>query len=363
MRTPEDLRRTFDSVDAAQVDTDRMLARIHSGIGARRARRRRATILVAAAATALIAITPVVVSALNNDPPARGQVAATPSTTGEQPLDDAASPPMEFAFTVGERPPGYSTEYASTSLGVQSLAFYPPASANLPREIEIQLFDPQLSGRPVPEPIGETIAVESVSSGPLLVQVIAAGTNGDEQPRFGVGWQTGNGLWLTITSDAPRELARQEVLAVAAQVDLGAPEPLTFPFQLGYLPDGLQLIGTSRQADAEGCLQASIELDDRAQVRSEPPALLVSAANTPGVPADAAVDTTVFRYPTQPTDDGYVRSAVILYDVDGFMITISVSEAYVELIDEEEMRRIAESVVVLPGAANDQTVWTDRPLG
>lgn len=45
------------------------------------------------------------------------------------------------------------------------------------------------------------------------------------------------------------------------------------------------------------------------------------------------------------------------------MITISVRDDYVDFVDEAQMRRIAESIMAIPGAASDPTVWTDQPLG
>ncbi len=89
---------------------------------------------------------------------------------------------------------------------------------------------------------------------------------------------------------------------VAAQVDLGRPFPLTFPIQLGYVPEGFDVAGA--------------------------------------------------------TEGRFLQ----VFDVNGFLIDIVVGEDFADRINEEQMRQIAQSLMVIPGAATDSSVWTDQPL-
>lgn len=362
MRSPEDLRRAFDAASSEPVDTDRILAGIRTRIAARRARRRRATILSVAAATVLLAITPFVVSSLDDEQqPDGGSVASSPSATEGETLDAPALRPTQFAFAVGERPPDYTMEYATTGPGVQSLHLSVLDLVEPNRTLDVELFDPALSGLPAPDPTGEVLTVDSPTAGPIDVQVIGAPT-GEHEQSFGVGWQTGNGLWLTVTSDGPADLARQEVLAVAAQVDLGGSYPLRFPFQVGYLPDGFEVAGTSGGSDLEGGSTTLEFVDSSTQLTQYEPAMSIQAVNAPGVPEDAVPNTTVGPYQGQLVEDASYGLYLSLYDVGGFLINIGVREEYRDRIDEAQMRRIAESIVVLPGAAQDFSVWTDQPV-
>jgi len=49
-----------------------------------------------------------------------------------------------------------------------------------------------------------------------------------------------------------------------------------------------------------------------------------------------------------------------LFDVGGFYFEINILATDNWQLDEAELRRIAESIVVIPGAATDTTVWTDQ---
>ncbi|MDQ3733740.1 MAG: hypothetical protein M3400_07030 [Actinomycetota bacterium] len=51
-----------------------------------------------------------------------------------------------------------------------------------------------------------------------------------------------------------------------------------------------------------------------------------------------------------------------VFDVNGFLIDIVVGEDFADRINEEQMRQIAQSLMVMPGAATDSSVWTDQPL-
>lgn len=365
MRGPDDLRRAFDSVGASPVDTDGMLAGIRTRIAARRSRRRRATIVSVAAVTGLIALTPVVVSSFDTetDPPVAGPVGSSPPVTLDQPSTSETLQPTGLAFTVGELPQGYAEVGVRTEYGYQA-SQYASLDSNPQSQLDVQFYDPELSGRPAPSTTGETLAVESVTAGPLDVQVI---TTRADNPlvQFGAAWQTDTGLWLTITSNAPGDLARQEALSVAAQVDLTARQPLTFPIQLGYVPAGFQPIGASRSVDTEepAGLQTSLQLDDRPGVAYEDTAWQIYAGSRPSRSEYPMANTTVGPYQAELSEGGDGRRDLTLFDVDGFVINISVNPDYADVIDEAEMRRIAESVVVIPGAADDVTVWTDQPLG
>jgi len=58
-----------------------------------------------------------------------------------------------------------------------------------------------------------------------------------------------------------------------------------------------------------------------------------------------------------------VYRSLVLFDVEGFHFEISIMVTDNWQFDEAELRRIAESIVVIPGAATDTTVWTDQPIG
>ncbi len=183
-------------------------------------------------------------------------------------------------------------ETLTTFPGKQSLHLMVLDNVEPYRTLDVELFDPALSGLPAPEPTGETVALDSVSASQITVQVIAAG-EGDEQ-SFGVGWLTSNDLWLTVTSDGPIDLARQEVLSVAAQVDLGRPFPLTFPFQLGYVPEGFDVAGATSTGTLVG--GANLDFHDLTPLfPGQEPALSITAINDARAPEDGAANTSIGR--------------------------------------------------------------------
>ena len=85
----------------------------------------------------------------------------------------------------------------------------------------------------------------------------------------------------------------------------------------------------------------------------------ISAVNQPGIPQDGAANTTVGPYQAQLTEGLYLS----VFDVEGFTINVSVRPDFADRISEDQLRQIAESIVVIPGAATDGTIWTDQPLG
>lgn len=362
-RDPHDLRGAFREHEGPAVDVAGLLSGVRERIDRRRTRRRTAGIIAVGMVTALAAAVPIVVSSIpdENASPAGGSSQPGPAASDsappeEQPLDGEALRSTEFAFAVGERPADYTMEYATTGPGLQTFRLSVLDSVDPQRTLDVRLLDPGLSGLPAPDPTSETVVVNSPSAGPLTVQVISAGAN--DELSFGVGWQTGDGLWLTVTSDGPADLARQEVLAVAAQVDLGRHYPLTFPFRLGYVPDGFDIAGSSGGSNLEGGSSALNFHDLSPLFAGDEPALSVSAVNAPGVPEDAVVNTTVGPYQAQFTEGLYLS----VFDVGGFLINIVVGQDFGDRIDEAQMRLIAQSLVVFPGAANDISVWTDQPV-
>lgn len=372
MRTTQDLRHEFDWVDTTQVDTRDLLSRIQVGIDTHRiARRRRVAALSVAAAAILIAVGAIVMPSFGSDRAERGQVATIPSGSPDQ-VDTSGSPehvpdsgplrPTRLDFRVGEQPSGYTLELASTSPGLQLAYFSTPAEASSGGGIEVALFDPDLSGRPGPAPTGETVLATSPSGEALNLPVVAAGPAPDGQPVFALGWQTPDGLWLTVSSVGSGDRARQAALDAASQVDLTASQSLTFPFQVGYVPDGMELTGAD-QPGANGESSHSLSFDGGPAVLNEFPPLLISARNVPGVPPGAIPNTTVGQYQAEWHAESFDGPILSVYDVGGFVISISVRDDYVDLVDEAQMRRIAESIMVIPGAASDPTVWTDQPLG
>ncbi len=371
MRSHNDLFGAFDSVDTDSVDPDEMLARVHTGSAAlQTARRRRVAVLSVTAAAILLAVGAVVVPSLGNDRSDRGQVATTPSGT---PIPGIAGTAPELSFTVRERPPGYPIESMSARPGFEQLSFHSSDDPNTSNEILILLFDPRLPDAPVPAPVGEILKVESVSSGPLSVQVLDNPRDGPytTEFRFGIGWENSDGRWMVIRSSEQAELARQDVLTVAAQVDLEVPRRFTFPFHLGYVPDGFAISGAGQLTDGDGGLETSyprevsgLRFQRPPQYPNWPTELLVSAAAWRGVPEWAAVNTTVGPYEaelTTPQDSG---AALTLFDVHAFMTEIrDITPGEDSRLDEADLRRIAESIVIIPDAANDMTVWTDQPIG
>lgn len=372
MRSTQDLRHEFDWVDATPVDTSTMHSRIQVGIDTRRiAQRRRVAVLSVAAAAILIAVGAIVIPSLGSDRADRSQVATIPSGSPDQ-VDTSGSPeqvpesgplrPTRLDFTVGEQPSDYTLGLASTSPGLQLAYFSTPDEAGSGDTIEIALFDPDLSGRPVPEPTGETLSTTSPSGEVLNLPVVAAEPAPDGEPVFALGWQTPAALWLTVSSVGSGDRARQAALDAASQVDLTASQSLTFPFQVGYVPDGMELTG-AEQPGANGEGSHSLSFDGGPAGLNEFPPLLISARNLPGVPPGANPNTTVGQYQAEWTAESFDGPVLSVYDVGGFIIGISVRDDYVDLVDEAQMRRIAESIMVIPGAASDPTVWTDQPIG
>ncbi|MBA3339155.1 MAG: hypothetical protein H0T54_05315 [Geodermatophilaceae bacterium] len=363
-RDPQDLRRVFRDHEGSTVDVSGLMTGVRQRINRRRVRRRTAGIVAIGLVTALAAAVPIVASSIpNRDTGTAGGSSQSATASGASGAPKADGPTgealrsTEFAFTLGERPADYTMEYASTGPGWQTLRLSVLDSVQPQRTLDVTLFDPGLSGLPAPEPTGETVAVDSTSAGLLTVQVVNASAEG--QSSLGVGWLTGNGLWLTVTSDGPTDLARQEALAVAVQVDLGHPYPLTFPFQVGFVPEGFDLSGASGGGTLQGGSSFLSFHDLSPLFAGEEPALSISAINRPGVPQDAMPNTTVGPYQASLTEGLYLQ----VFDVGGFLINVSVRPDFGDRIDEAALRRIAQELVVIPGAASDETVWTDQPLG
>lgn len=68
-----------------------------------------------------------------------------------------------------------------------------------------------------------------------------------------------------VSTDLSLDLARTQVLALAAVVEFDTAEVLTFPFQLGYVPDGLQPIDAVSRYDSDGNNSAYLSLGDGSQ--------------------------------------------------------------------------------------------------
>lgn len=363
-RDPQDLRGAFREHEGPAVDVAGLLSGVRHRIERRRQRRRTAGIVAVGMVTALAAAVPIVVSSIpdQNTSTAGGSsspvpVPTAPAPAEEQPLAAEDLRSTEFAFTVDERPPDYTMEFTSTGPGWQLLRLFVLDNVEPYRTLDVRLFDPALAGLPAPEPTGESVMVESSSAGPLTVQVISLTQEG--QTSSGVGWLTDNGLWLAVTSDGPTDLARQEALAVAAQVDLGNPYPLTFPFQVGYVPEGFDLAGAATAGPAHGA-SSFLRFHDLSPLFAEgESALTMTAVNLPGIPEDSVPNTMVGPYQAE-FQEGLFLS---VFDVGGFQINISVRADFGDRIGEDQLRQIAESIVVIPGAANDASVWTDQPLG
>lgn len=361
-REPQDLRGVFRDHEGSTVDVPGLMAGVRHRIQRRRARRRTAGIVAVGLVTALAAGIPIVASSIpdQDSGTAGGTSQSVPSDTHApvpQPLDGPALRSTQFAFTVAERPADYTMASSSTGPGWQMLRLYVLDNVAPQRSLDVTIFDPALSGLAAPSSTGETAVVDSPSAGQLTVQFIVIEREGQQSP--GVGWETDTGLWLTVTSDGgPADLARQEVLAVAAQVDLGRPYPLTFPFHLGYVPDGFDLAGGSAgEPQLESATFLSFHDLSPLSAGSEP-ALSISAVNQPGIPSDGAANTTIGSYQAQLTEGLYLS----VFDVEGFMINVSVRADFADRISEDQLRQIAESIVVIPGAATDRSVWTEQPV-
>lgn len=366
MRSHDDLFGAFDSVDTDSVDPDEMLARVHTGSATlQTARRRRVAVLSVSAAAVLIAVGAIVIPSLGNDRPVRGQVAATPSPTPEP---GTAASPLPRGFTVSERPSGYPAEYEYTTTGQQFLTFYTPSNdIGSSPTIAITLFDPELSGFPAPELTGEPITVESATTGPLEVWEVIPG--GDSGPGvFAIAWQPDNGEWLTIfaSEGGPGETngvsARDVALTVAAHVVLDAPQPFTFPFRLGYVPEGFDATGADRSLDLDAQRRSAGLTFDLSGTSEAPLKLIINAEDTAGIPEGFSPNTEVGSYQAQLIDVAGVGPSLSVFDVEGFLITVEVGGRDGPSFDEAALRRIAESIVVIPGAATDPTVWTAQPF-
>lgn len=370
MRSHNDLFGAFDSVDSESVDPDEMLARVHTGRAAlQTARRRRVAVVSVAAAAILIAVGAIVIPSLGTDRPDEGGVASTPPPPVEQSPATQSLLPTEIAFSAGPLPTDYSSTYAGSDPGVQFLEISLPSGGNAsdvsqrPGTIRVVLFDPVVSGQPAPVPSDEAIVVDSVTEGPLAMQV----THAAESP-FAMGpWlqlavQTDSGLWFVVLAEWARDEIPQEVLDVTARIDLDTPQPFLFPFQLGYVPGGVALLGAQGEVSLDGTLAGDLLLGELNPTNNTTPVLTVSAIQREDVPFGSAPNTTVGPYAAELTSlEG--STVLSVYNVAGFMMNLEVSPGHEGLLDEAELRRIAESIVVIPGAANDTTVWTDQPLG
>jgi len=125
------------------------------------------------------------------------------------------------------------------------------------------------------------------------------------------------------------------------------------------VPEGFDLVGGGTSTPLPGG-STYLRFHDLSPLFTESEsALTIRATNQPGIPEDAVVNTTVGNYEATITDDGYLS----IYNVDGFLIDISVRPDFVDRIDDEQLRQIGVRILVIPGAATDPSVWTTRPLG
>ncbi|MGI8722675.1 MAG: hypothetical protein ACR2JG_10645 [Geodermatophilaceae bacterium] len=362
-RDSDDLRRAFREHEGRTVDVAGLLAGVRERIARRRSRRRTAGVLAAGMATALLAAVPIVVSGLDSKPRIPGPVAESPQVLEAPPAPKSDQLAADtILFTVRDLPDGYTSESQETGLGRQS-RYYTTLGTNPQAQLEVQLFDVRLSGQPAPSPTGEVLQLTAPTGESRTVSVVATPPV-PSQPAFGVAWQTDTGLWVLVTSNAAGALGRDEALAVAAAVDFGTSERLTFPIRVGSIPEGFALISASRQAApaVPGALQISLRLDDRAGVVYESTAFQIYAANRAGIPEYTTPNTTVGSYQAELNEAENGRADLTIYDVAGFMINISVSPAYRDRIDEQAMRDIAANIEVVPDAASDPMAWTAAPL-
>jgi len=368
MRRQEELYQAIDSIGVAELDPDRLFARVEAGAAARqKARSRRIAVVCVSAASVVIAAAAIVVPTLGADDADGRRVATTPTSspvpgptdpTGDQsPQVGSASPAI--GFTPGPAPDGYTDELTYVGPGLESFMYESPSNSGPAPMIKMDLFDPELSGEPSPSTTDETVIINSATQGPLTAQVLDV-ENMYGEPAFGIGWQADADTWFTIISTAPDGQARALGLAAAEQVDLSVDTPLTFPFQIGALPDGFQPSGGSGLIGAGGRFQANLDLSDDPE--SMTIALQVSADNALENFVTFTPNTTVGPYEAQLSSDEFTGTTLAVL-IDGFMVSIYVNEEYVDQIDEDALREVAGTLVIIDGAAQHASVWTDQPLG
>lgn len=362
-RDPAELRGVFADHEVPDVDVTGLLAGVRDRIQRRRDRRRTAGILAAGVATALVAAVPIVVSSIPDDDHSTTADSGTSTGSTEPsvlslPTDGTADFDPTSTFSVGELPSDYVVEYSRNEPGVQTRIYLAPDDEQ--KQVVITYFDPELSGLPAPltAPHPQTVAE-------LEVFPMTLDTAGSEQ--YGLAWQPEPDRWVTLTSTGSDEPARQELLDLIPSIDVGAQELLSFPIQAGYIPEGFGLLAAYRDVQAdpdEGQLRTNLVLVD--QLAGQPPGgtLSIFVENDPQEPTTGAQapTTTVSGNPARYGVDPDGNQCFTVYQVEGMSYLVCASSELVGRFAEDDLRRIAAGIVVIPGAATDPSVWTEQPL-
>jgi hypothetical protein len=199
----------------------------------------------------------------------------------------------------------------------------------------------------------------------------------DERLKNGwrIAWQYAPGGWVAVTVTPGVAMRRPKLDAgavrdiatrLAAGLAFAVREPLRFPFTLGTAPDGLRPVSAVSAAGfAPQFGYASIAFDDRPGSPGEPALRVVvfTGAVNHGSLRPAGRDRQVGGHRARLFQPRPGWLLVELYEVDGCTVSITANRAQVSRLGGERgLLPLAATVRILPGAAQDPTRWTDRPL-
>ncbi|HZB49682.1 MAG TPA: hypothetical protein VE547_11375 [Mycobacteriales bacterium] len=331
MSTETDLRDTLRAAERLAPDPAPVAARVAAGIRARRRYRKAgAAAAVAVATAAAVAVPSVLLSGPDGTAP------VTPATSGpaSPPAQEARFDPLVVPFSVGFVPAGWHADgLLHTEPGLAARRYEGPRPED---QLTVQVWDTRISGG-------------AADAGQMVRRRLA----GD--------------VWVSVTGSPPAAVLDQVLRSVAP----GDTQRLTFPFRLGWVPDGHRVIGATSGArhwlatGSGGARRADPPLLDTALLLDRVPG---DPANFTGMSVGVSTEDALWRdkgvrpngtvlgRPSRYTEELGVAELHV-FDLDGMHVLVSASGT-----DRATLERIVRELRLV-GDPRRPADWTDRPLG
>jgi len=340
MITEDDLRRTLHSHERLAPDAAAVAARITAGVRARRRRRYAGTAAVAVATAVVVGVPTLVLR--DAGPVHESGTVAAPAPRSVTP---AAPPTVLFApltvpFTVGWLPRGwFSDGMVRTSPGFAQRSYENDQGT---AEMFVQVWDTKVSGKPAND-------LPPIPGGAVVRR------------------QLSRTVWLLVGGP----LSDQDLDRLVRSVDVRAPEALTFPFRVTWLPAGYRVTAAGTGAhhwygDAAGntlaadppLLDAGLSLDRTAT--GDTLSIWMSTENGMWQDKGLQPNGTLLGRPSRYSERDGITSLHV-YGVQGMHISINAATDGRPELDRATVERIVRGLrlVDFPDRPAD---WTDRPL-